>query len=133
MTLGIAGVVVLVGWHPGRHARRRAGARGVLAGAVCYALAGVYIKRKLSGVPSFASRARARSPRRRVDAGVAVHHVPGPLTAIVIANVVALALASTALAYLIYFKLIAESAAARTDGDVPDPALRRAVGLPVPR
>ena len=34
--------------------------------------------------------------------------VPGPVTAVVIANVVALAIASTAIAYLIYFRLIAD-------------------------
>ena len=39
--------------------------------------------------------------------------VPGPLSALVIANVVALASRSTAIAYLIYFKLIADVGPAR--------------------
>jgi drug/metabolite transporter (DMT)-like permease len=39
--------------------------------------------------------------------------VAGPLSAVVIGNVVALAIASTAIAYLIYFKLIAEVGPAR--------------------
>src|SRR4029078_6279412 len=34
--------------------------------------------------------------------------IPGPLDAIIIANVVGLAVGSTAIAYLIYFKLIAD-------------------------
>src|SRR4029453_2767525 len=39
--------------------------------------------------------------------------VPGPVSALVIGNVVALAIASTAIAYLIYFKLIADVGPAR--------------------
>jgi drug/metabolite transporter (DMT)-like permease len=34
--------------------------------------------------------------------------IPGPLTPVVVANVLALAIGSTAIAYLIYFKLIAD-------------------------
>lgn len=111
MTLGIAGVVILVGWHPESVSREVALALAAcLAGAVCYALAGVYIKRKLTGVPSFAIACASQ-----VMAAIALMpalpftSVPGPLTGIVLANVVALALASTALAYLIYFKLIADA------------------------
>jgi len=111
MTLGIAGVVILVGWHPESVSRDVALALAAcLAGAVCYALAGVYIKRKLTGVPSFAIACASQ-----VTAAIALMpalpftSVPGPLTGIVLANVAALALASTALAYLIYFKLIADA------------------------
>jgi len=111
MTLGITGVVILVGWHPESVSREVALALAAcLAGAVCYALAGVYIKRKLTGVPSFAIACASQ-----VMAAIALMpalpftSVPGPLTGIVLANVVALALASTALAYLIYFKLIADA------------------------
>jgi drug/metabolite transporter (DMT)-like permease len=39
--------------------------------------------------------------------------VPGPVTTLVIANVVGLAVASTALAYVIYFRLIADLGPAR--------------------
>jgi len=100
-----------VGWHPESVSREVALALAAcLAGAVCYALAGVYIKRKLTGVPSFAIACASQ-----VMAAIALMpalpftSVPGPLTGIVLANVVALALASTALAYLIYFKLIADA------------------------
>ena len=39
--------------------------------------------------------------------------VPGPVTTLVVANVVALAIASTAIAYLLYFRLIADVGPAR--------------------
>jgi drug/metabolite transporter (DMT)-like permease len=54
---------------------------------------------------------RLREPRRR-GAGMMpllpFTTIPGPLTAIVLANVAGLAVGSTAIAYLIYFKLIAD-------------------------
>ncbi len=55
MLLGLAGVVVLVGWHPETLTRDTALAvAACLAAAICYGLAGVYTKRRLQGVPSFA-------------------------------------------------------------------------------
>ena len=111
MALGLAGVVVLVGWHPETMTRDAMLAiAACLAAAICYALAGVYTKLKATGVPSFAIACASQ-----VTASFALMPVlpfttvPGPLTPLVLANVAALALASTALAYLIYFKLIAEA------------------------
>lgn len=110
MTLGFAGVAILAGWHPETVTREVALALAAcLAAAVCYALASTYTKRKLAGVPSFAIATASQ-----LTAVVALlpfmpfTGVPGPVTPLVIGNVVALALASTALAYLIYFKLIAD-------------------------
>src|SRR5690349_3033790 len=55
MALGIIGVLVLVGWHPEAMTRHELLAvLACLVAAICYALAGVYTKKKLSGVPSFA-------------------------------------------------------------------------------
>ena len=111
MLLGLAGVIVLVGWHPGAMSDDVLLAiAACLAAATCYALAGVYTKRALAGVPTFAIACASQ-----VAAALALMptlpfvSVPGPVTPLVLANVAALALASTALAYLIYFKLIAES------------------------
>ncbi|HTP97990.1 MAG TPA: DMT family transporter [Casimicrobiaceae bacterium] len=111
MLLGLAGVMVLVGWHPGAMSDHVVLAiAACLAAAACYALAGVYTKRALTGVPTFAIACASQ-----VTAALALMptlpfvSVPGPVTPLVLANVAALALASTALAYLIYFKLIAES------------------------
>jgi drug/metabolite transporter (DMT)-like permease len=111
MTLGFAGVTVLVGWHPEAMTREMMLAiAACLAASVCYGLAGVYAKRALADVPSFAIACASQ-----VAAAIALMPllpfttVPGPLSGLVIANVAALAFASTALAYLIYFKLIADA------------------------
>jgi len=111
MLMGLAGVIVLVGWHPGAMSDDVVLAiAACLAAATCYALAGVYTKRALTGVQPFSIACASQ-----VTAALALMptlpfvSVPGPVTPIVLANVAALALASTALAYLIYFKLIAEA------------------------
>lgn len=111
MALGFAGVATLVGWHPEALTTNVALALAAcLVGALCYALGGVYAKRTLADVPS-----RALACASQVMAAVALMPllpfttVPGPVTPAVIACVVALALVSTALAYLIYFKLIADA------------------------
>ena len=109
MALGLAGVTTLVGWHPEAVTADVALALAAcLAAALCYALGGVYAKHRLGGVPSFAIACASQ-----VTAAIALMpllpftSIPGPVTVLVAANVVALALASTALAYLIYFRLIA--------------------------
>jgi drug/metabolite transporter (DMT)-like permease len=110
VAIGVCGVVVLVGWQPGSATGDQLLAiAACLIAAACYALAGVYTKRKLSDVPSFAVACASQ-----MTAALALMpllpftSVPGPLTATVVANVVALAIGATALAYLIYFKLIAD-------------------------
>ena len=118
MALGLAGVVLLVGWQPepltsrydARH-RARASPRRSATGS-----ASVYAKRTHARACR-ASRSRCGSQlaaAHRAGAGAAVR--AGARAAHVrwsIANVVALALASTAIAYLIYFRLIADVGPAR--------------------
>ena len=115
MALGLAGVVVLVGWHPETITSDTALAiAACLAAALCYGLAGTYAKRKLAGVPSFSIACASQLAAAVVLApALPFTSVPGPLSALVIANVVALAIASTAIAYLIYFRLIADIGPAR--------------------
>ncbi|MFO1322888.1 MAG: DMT family transporter [Burkholderiales bacterium] len=110
MALGFAGVTVLAGWHPEAMTREVGLAiAACLAASICYALGGTFAKRRLGDVPSFSIATASQ-----VAAAIALlpalpfTTVPGPVTAAVVANVVALALASTAIAYLIYFKLIAD-------------------------
>jgi drug/metabolite transporter (DMT)-like permease len=89
MALGLAGVVFLVGWQAEPlSASTLVAALACLAAALCYGIASVYAKVRMTGIPSFAI----------------------PLVA---ANVLALALASTAIAYLLYFRLIADVGPAR--------------------
>jgi drug/metabolite transporter (DMT)-like permease len=111
MALGLAGVVVLVGWHPEALTRDMLLAiAACLVAAICYALAGVYTKLRLTGVPSFAIACASQvTAAVALMPALAFTTVPGPLTPLVLANVAALAFASTALAYLIYFKLIADA------------------------
>ena len=111
MALGLAGVIVLVGWHPETMSRDVVLAvAACLGGAVCYGLASVYTKRKLAGTPSFAVACASQvAAALALMPALPFTPVPGPLTTVVIANVAALAIASTALAYLIYFKLIADT------------------------
>lgn len=111
MAVGFAGVATLVGWHPETITADVALAIvACLAAALCYALGSVYAKRRLADVPSFAVACASQ-----MTAAVALMPllpfatIPGPVTALVGVNVVALALASTALAYLIYFRLIADA------------------------
>jgi drug/metabolite transporter (DMT)-like permease len=115
MGLGLAGVVVLVGWHPETITSDTALAiAACLAAAICYGLAGTYAKRKLSGVPSFAIACASQlAAAIALAPALPFTTVAGPVSWLVIANVVTLALVSTAIAYLIFFKLIADLGPAR--------------------
>lgn len=115
MVIGFAGVAVLVGWHlEAMTADTALAIAACLAASLCYGLGGTYTKRKLAGVPSFAIACASQLAAAIALAPAAPFtSMPGPVTPLVAANVVALALASTAIAYLIYFKLIAEAGPAR--------------------
>jgi drug/metabolite transporter (DMT)-like permease len=106
---------VLVGWHPDTMTPNTALAiAACLAAALCYGLGGTYVKRKLAGVPTFAIACANLLVAAIVLApAVPFATVAGPMSLLVIANVVALALVSTAIAYLIFFKLIADLGPAR--------------------
>ena len=110
MALGFVGVAVLVGWHPDTMTRDTTLAiAACLAAALCYALAGTFAKRRLKDVPPFAvATASQVAAAAALAPALPFTSVPGPVTMLVAANVAALALASTAVAYLIYFKLIAD-------------------------
>jgi drug/metabolite transporter (DMT)-like permease len=110
IALGMVGVVVLVGLQPGSTSDQvLLAVAACLVASICYALAGVYTKRALSDVPSHAIACASQ-----VFAALALMPllplttIPGPLTGLVVINVLGLAIGSTAIAYLIYFKLIAD-------------------------
>ena len=110
MALGFAGVVLLVGWQPAPMTFDVALAIGAcLLASLCYGLAGVYAKRAMQGVPS-AALACGSQVTAALILGTALPFatVPGPVSTLVALNVAALAIASTAIAYLIYFRLIAD-------------------------
>jgi drug/metabolite transporter (DMT)-like permease len=115
MALGLTGVVLLVGWQA--HALAGTTLLATLAclgAALCYGIASVYAKRRMTTIPSSAVALYSQLAAAAVLAPALLFvPAPGPLTPLVIANALALALASTAFAYLLYFRLIATIGPAR--------------------
>lgn len=78
-----------------------------LAAALCYALAGLWLKRRGGALAP-----KAIAGWSQLFAGAAMlplalaFPIPGPITTTVVANVAALALLCSAVAYLLYFRLI---------------------------
>ncbi|MEM9542670.1 MAG: DMT family transporter [Cyanobacteria bacterium P01_E01_bin.42] len=107
LLLGFAGVVVLVGWQfratPGFFASVAAG----LTAALMYAIAAPYIKQKLSGVNSLTIATGSQLSAAIALFPLLPFTVPkkSPPSEIILA-ILALALFSTALAYILYFRLI---------------------------
>lgn len=115
MALGLAGVVLLVGWQTEPlSASMLIASLACLAAALCYGIGSVYAKARMTGIPSFAIAVYSQLAAAIVLAP-ALPFVPPPsaLSPLVAANVLALALASTAIAYLLYFRLIADVGPAR--------------------
>ena len=110
MTLGLAGVALLVGLQAEPLTATTALAiAACLAAALCYGLAGVYTKKRMQGMSSVALACGSQLSAAIILAPVLPFtSIPGPVTAWVLFNVVALAVASTAIAYLLYFRLIAD-------------------------
>jgi drug/metabolite transporter (DMT)-like permease len=115
MTLGLAGVVLLIGWQTAPMSGAAIVASlACLGAALCYGVGSVYAKARMTGTPSFAIALYSQLAAAIVLAP-ALPFVPPPLSLspLVAANVLALALASTAIAYLLYFRLIADVGPAR--------------------
>jgi drug/metabolite transporter (DMT)-like permease len=108
-------VVSLVGWQSDAlSAATLVAALACLAAALCYGIASVYAEVRMSGIPSFAIAVHSQLAAAIVLApALPLVPLPGALTPLVAVNVLALALASTAIAYLLYFRLIADVGPAR--------------------
>ena len=115
MALGLAGVVLLVGWQAEPlSASALVAALACLAAALCYGVASVYAKVRMTGIPSFAIAVYSQLGAAVVLApALPFASPPAAVSLLVAANVLALALASTAVAYLLYFRLIADVGPAR--------------------
>ena len=115
MALGLAGVVLLVGWQGEPvSASMLMAAVACLAAALCYGIGSVYAKARMTGIPSFAIAVYSQLAAAIVLApALPLAPPPSALSPLVAANVLALALASTAIAYLLYFRLIADVGPAR--------------------
>lgn len=108
--LGFLGVAVLAGWAP------MSLSTGVVLAAVCsllgaasYGLAGVYTKARATGAPAFGMAVGSQ-----LAASLALLPLvpftlpPGPPGRVAILSVLALAFFCTALAYLLYFRLVVD-------------------------
>lgn len=106
--LGIAGVALLIGWNPAALDVPPLWAiAAVLAAALLYAIAGVFTRLFAQGIPPMATAAGSQLGSALLVlpfvAAVPPGAMPAPLEWL---SVLALALASTALAFILYFQLI---------------------------
>jgi drug/metabolite transporter (DMT)-like permease len=115
MALGLVGVVLLVGWRPEPlTGLALAAVFACLAASLCYGIASVYAKVRMTGVLPFSTALYSQLAAAIVLAPtLPFAPMQGQVTATVAANVLALAVGSTAIAYLLYFKLIANIGPAR--------------------
>jgi len=109
LLLGILGVAVLLGWSPlplGPELYLSVAA--MLAAAFCYGLGAVYTRAAFRGVPllGLATAQQLAAGAELLGPAAATVRSPWPQPPSVVLSVLALALLSTALAYLIYFRLI---------------------------
>jgi drug/metabolite transporter (DMT)-like permease len=106
--LGIVGVAVLVGWDPIELSGVILLSVGaMLAASLSYALGAVYIKRTFKGIPPLSMSLGQLTGGAIILLPLAAASLPGerPSAAITLC-VLGLALLSTAVAYLLYFRLI---------------------------
>lgn len=116
LLLGVVGVATLVGLDPvplERVALLSVGA--MLAAAFCYALGGVYAKRTFEGVPSLAMATGQQTGAAVLLLPFAAATLPreAPSSSVAL-SVLGLALLCTAVAYLLYFYLIASAGPTKT-------------------
>jgi drug/metabolite transporter (DMT)-like permease len=108
LLLGFAGVVVLVGWDPvSLNGAVLLAVGAMLAASLSYAVGGVYVKRTFAGVSPLAMTIGQQGAAAVILLPLAAVSLPGeapPLPAAL--SALALALLCTAVAYLLYFRLI---------------------------
>ena len=109
IVLGVIGVAVLVGWDPVElDGAVLLSVGAMLAASLSYGISAVYVKRTFVGVPPLGMAIGQLTGATVVLFPFAALSVPGksPPPVAATASVLALALLSTALAYLFYFRLI---------------------------
>ncbi len=109
LLMGIVGVVVLVGWNPiPLNAVVVLSIGACLVASLCYALGGVYAKRTFSGAPPLTMAIGQLAGAGLLLLPFAAVSIPTESPSFAVASsVAALAMLSTALAYIIYFRLLA--------------------------
>ena len=115
LALGIVGVALLVGWEPAGSAPPAWTVACVLVAAALYAVAGVYTRAAARGIPPLATAAGSQAAAAAALLPfVALAPPTAAPSALEWANVLALALASSALAFVLYFRLIRDVGPVKT-------------------
>jgi drug/metabolite transporter (DMT)-like permease len=116
LALGVVGVAVLVGWNPIPLSGVVALSIGAsLAAALSYGLSAVYTKRTFAGVPPLTLAIGQQAWAAVILMPPAAVGFPEELPSLaVILSVLALSLLSTAIAHLLYFRLIASVGPTKT-------------------
>ena len=116
LVLGVAGVGVLVGWSPmAMTPSVVASVVAMLVATCCYALSGVYTKKRLSGVPSPTLALGQQAGAAVWLAIPALWQLPhAHPTGLAMSALLGLAVLCTALAYPLYFHLIASVGPTKT-------------------
>jgi drug/metabolite transporter (DMT)-like permease len=109
MLIGFAGVAALVGIDIGGRSDELVGAAAILAAAVCYAIGPMIVKRRLSDVDPLGPVAASLGVATLMLTPLAAADLPDePLSAEALWSVIVLGLVCSALAFLFFFRLIAE-------------------------
>jgi drug/metabolite transporter (DMT)-like permease len=109
MLIGFAGVAALVGIDIGGRTDELVGAAAILGAAVCYAIGPMIVKRRLSDVDPLGPVAASLGVATLLLTPLAAADLPDePLSAEALWSVVVLGLICSALAFLFFFRLIAE-------------------------
>ena len=116
LTLGLTGVVLLVGWNPASTSVPPLWAIALTLGASAfYGISGVYAKRNAADIAPIAAAAGSQAGAALLLMPMALASLPAaPPEALVWINVIALGVFSSALAFILYFSLVASIGPVKT-------------------
>jgi len=116
LLLGLAGVALLTGWNPSAVAMPPVWAIGLTLGAAAlYGVAGVYAKKQSARIAPQAQAAGSQMASALMLLPPALWAMPQAAPSLLVwANIVALAVFSSALAFMLYFRLIANIGPVKT-------------------
>ena len=116
LLIGLSGVALLTGWNPSAVEVPPFWAVGLTLGAAAlYGLAGVYAKKYTAGIPPQAQATGSQMAAALMLLPPALFAMPQAVPSMLVwANIVALATFSSALAFMLYFRLIANIGPVKT-------------------
>lgn len=116
LLIGLSGVALLTGWNPSAVEAPPFWAVGLTLGAAAlYGLAGVYAKKYTAGIPPQAQATGSQMAAALMLLPPALFAMPQAVPSMLVwANIVALAAFSSALAFMLYFRLIANIGPVKT-------------------